>query len=139
MEASFQYPGHIQQITNIQKDMDSLRANWNLPRAEVRQILLVIEELFSILIQDKITNDPEYLIEVNLKAEDSRIQLVIIDPGDPVNPLAHGKMNETVNYSSSGGSMGIMLIKTFVDSFNYSRENNKNIFTFYKTLKSKSI
>ena len=138
MEASFQYPGQIQQITKIQKDLESLRSEWDLPRAEVRQILVVIEELFSILIHDRMPDAPEFLIEVKLSTEDNRIKLVIIDPGDPLNPLIPKKISGSAAFPSNNEHMGIMLIKTFVDSFNYSRENNKNIFTFYKTLKSKS-
>jgi len=138
MEASFQYPGQIQQITKIQKDLESLRSEWNLPRAEVRQILVVIEELFSILIHEKRPDNPAYLIEVKLNTEDNQIKLVMIDPGDPINPLIPKKTGGSAAFPSNDEPMGIMLIKTFVDSFNYSRENNKNIFTFYKTLKSKS-
>jgi len=51
MDRAFQYPSHIQEIPHIRKDLEFLEQEWSINKSEVRQILVIIEEIFSNIIR----------------------------------------------------------------------------------------
>ena len=135
MEKKYQYKADIQQIVKLQEEFSLLKAEWKLPDSETRQILMVLEELFSKLIASKATDEQEHIIEIFVRLENRIVIFTVQDNSNPFNPFKHDIYDLPDNSSSSSEAMDISLIKTFIDSYAYNREEGKNIFVFHKTLK----
>lgn len=135
MEKKYQYKADIQQIVKLQEEFSLLKAEWKLPDSETRQILMVLEELFSKLITSKATDEQEHIIEIFVRLENRIVIFTVQDNSNPFNPFNQDIYDLQDSSFSSSESMDISLIKTFIDSYAYNREEGKNIFVFHKTLK----
>jgi anti-sigma regulatory factor (Ser/Thr protein kinase) len=137
MEQTLQYECTIQQIARIQQDIASIQESWKIPSAEIRQVLRVIEELFALLINNKGDEKEGRYIDVKIIYEHPLINFSLSDTGEPFNPFVLNRKPGSAQIPSEEQLMGITLIKTFVNSFQYTREGNKNVYTFSKEIKSK--
>ncbi len=68
---------------------------------------------------------------------DEKIFFEIRDSGVPFDPrtLKKPDIKEIVRSEKKGG-FGVFLSRTFMDGFDYKRENNQNILTIYKIIKA---
>lgn len=76
--------------------------------------------------------------EVRLQAEanDARMKIIISDDGMPFDPTEKPDVDITLSVEErSIGGLGIHLVRQIMDSINYEREGNQNIFTLRKKLK----
>jgi anti-sigma regulatory factor (Ser/Thr protein kinase) len=135
VEKKYQYKAYIQQIVKIQEEFRLLKAEWKLPDSETKQILTVIEELFSKLITNNPTDEQEHIIEIFVRLENRIVIFTVQDNSNPFNPFKHDIYDLQDSSFFSSEAMDISLIKTFIDSYTYNREEGKNIFVFHKTLK----
>jgi len=138
MEKQFKYTADIQQITLIQKDLNLLKTEWSLPGTEVRQILMVIEELFAGLIHNNFPEDISHQIEISIHKTENEINISISENGYPFNLILDKKREARDIVFNEPESMGVNLIRTFVESLIYKRESGKNKISFKKTIKSQS-
>ena len=136
MKKKFQYKSEVQSIATIRKDMEDLAESWDIPSSEAKQITLVLEELFSIIInyafKDKTNQDIGFIISQN----DGIIHLLLSDDGIPFNPLEYNPEQLSDPASSDDGGMGLSLIRVFADSIEYKREAQKNHLLIQKTIRS---
>ena len=139
MERAYCYQSNIQQIPLIQKDIELLRIEQNLSRPQIRQILMIIEELFSILVHNPCPPDTEHMIGLHFNINEGVISVTITDNGLPFNPINGEKKKSQDLLFDDTGRMGIELIRTFTDSFKYLRDSGKNIINFQKKIKSQSL
>ena len=107
VERKYQYKADIQQIINIQEEFSSLKAEWDLPGSETKQILTVIEELFSKLITSKATDEKEHIIEIFVRLENRIVIFTVQDNSNPFNPFMHDIYDLQDNSFSSSEAMGI--------------------------------
>ena len=96
---------------------------------------MVLEELFSKLITSKAGDDQEHIVEIFIKLENRIVIFTVQDNSNPFNPFKHDIYDLKDSTFSISEAMDISLIKTFIDSYTYNRENGRNIFVFHKTLK----
>ncbi len=87
MEQLYKYRSLIQKIPTIRKDLTELQSLWSIPDSEMRQIRLIIEEIFSNVIRYAFSDSQEHLVHVQLKKVDNEITIQITDDGIPFNPL----------------------------------------------------
>jgi len=77
--------------------------------------------------------------EILLKTwqDDEKIFFEIRDSGIPFDPrtLKKPDIKEIIRSERKGG-FGVFLSRTFMDGFDYKRENNKNVLTIYKIIKA---
>ncbi len=136
MEQLYKYRSLIQEIPAIRKDLNNLQSEWSIPDSEMRQIRLIIEEIFSNVIRYAFTDSKEHLVQVKLKKVDDEIAIQITDDGIPFNPLEYNQKVITDPASSVDGGMGLTLIKTFSNSITYERVDSKNQLLITKKIKS---
>jgi len=136
MEQLYKYRSLIQEIPTIRKDLTKLQSLWLIPNSEMRQIRLIIEEIFSNVIRYAFSDSQEHMVEVQLKNINDEISIQITDDGIPFNPLEHQPGISTDPASSVDGGMGLTLIKTFSNSITYERIGSNNQLLITKEIKS---
>ena len=137
MDRAFQYPSSIQEIPLIRKDLEFLEQEWAIPKSEIRQILVIIEEMFSNIVRYAFEDNEEHSIEILLGYADSQIEIEIIDDGKAFNPLDYqtGPLSDPA--ASDAGGMGLTLIRAFSSKISYRRFSGKNRLIISKKIKSK--
>ena len=136
MEQLYKYRSQIQEIPTIRKNLTELQSLWAIPDSEMRQVRLIIEEIFSNIIRYAFTDTLEHLVHVQLKKVNSEISIQITDDGIPFNPLEYHPGTNSNPASSVDGGMGLTLIKTFSTSITYERVNSNNQLLITKKIKS---
>jgi len=137
MDRTFQYPSHIQEIPTIRKDFEFLKQEWAIPESEIRQILVIIEELFSNIIRYAYNDHLEHHVDIRLVNSIAQVEIEIIDDGIPFNPMEYQTGSFSDPVTTHTGGMGLTLIKTFSNNISYRRSSGKNHLLIIKKIKRK--
>jgi len=132
----FTYRSEIQEIPTIRKDLAKLQSEWKIPDSEMRQIGVMIEEIFSNIIRYAYTDSIEHQVHISLKKSNDNILIKIIDDGIPFNPLEHHTETLSDPAASVDRGMGLTLIKTFSNSISYERVDDHNHLQITKKIKN---
>jgi anti-sigma regulatory factor (Ser/Thr protein kinase) len=136
METEFAYTPEIQSIPRIRKDLERLARDWEIPETELKQLTLVIEELFSRIIWHIAEHEHDTPVRILVSRKGRELDIVIIDNGHPVNPLNITNVRPADPVSGDDRGMGLALIKAFSDSIDYRREEDRNRLHIRKTIRS---
>lgn len=120
----------------IRKDLAALKNKWNLPNSEFKQVLFIVEELFSNIIRYAYPDSREHLVEMTFINETGRIEIEITDDGIPFNPLDYESGGSPTPVDAHVSGMGISLVRALADSISYERIGHKNCLKILKNLKS---
>lgn len=126
MDFSFQYPSRIHEIPRIRKDMDTLEKQWKIPASKMKQIRVIVEELFSNIVRFAFDDQNDHFIELKVKKHENLVRIEIIDDGKSFNPLEENEEPLRDPAMVESGGMGIALVQTFSNSMSYSRIGDKN-------------
>jgi len=126
MERKFSYRSHIQEIPNIRKDFEFLKEEWSVPGSETRQILVIIEEIFSNIVRYAFEDELEHMIDIRLCNSESHIEIEISDDGIAFNPLDYHLEPQSDPANSDAGGMGLTLVRAFSSNISYRRSSKKN-------------
>ena len=138
MKQHFQYSSEIQEIPDMRIDLRKLESEWAIPDSEMRQIVVIIEELFSNIVRFAYEDNHKHLIDISLEKKGEEISISIIDDGIPFNPLEYNPGPVSDPVGSEDGGMGITLIRAFSNSISYERVNQRNHLKITKKIKSNS-
>ena len=134
MEQSWKYRSEIHEIPRIRKDLEMLETEWSIPLSKKRQIMVIVEELFSNIVRFAYEDQQEHAIELRMKKNESSVEIEIIDDGIPFNPLEYGKDRINDPSMASSGGMGLTLVQTFANRMSYQRRGDKNCLFIEKTI-----
>ena len=137
MQETYIYTSDIQEIPRIRLDIQNLYKLWQVPDAELRQVIVIVEELFSNIIRFAFEDHIEHEININLERDQQDLKITLIDDGTSFNPMQYNPSEVSDPVISETGGMGLTLVETFSDSIDYHRIGNKNHLTVSKTIKSK--
>ena len=137
MNRSFQYKAQIQEIPQIRNDLEFLKKEWSVPESEIRQILVIIEELFSNIVRFAYNDQQEHKVDIKLTSRNHEIEIEIVDDGIPFNPLNHENSRLSDPATSDAGGMGLTLIRAFSSNIAYQRNSGQNHLTIIKKIKAK--
>jgi anti-sigma regulatory factor (Ser/Thr protein kinase) len=137
MEQFFQYRSYIQELPRIRRDIEFLEKNWSIPESEIRQILVIIEELFSNIIRFAFRDNLEHLVDIRLVNRSDHVVIEMIDDGIPFNPMEYQKDSSSDPAHSDPGGMGLTLIKTFSSNIRYQWISGRNHLFITKKIKRK--
>ncbi len=137
MEHIYKYKSEIQQIPIIRENLARFAESGSIPASELRQIGVIIEELFSNIVRFAYDDNKDHEVEIGLTRKEESIIIKIVDDGIPFNPLNYQNRPITDPASSETGGMGLTLIQTFSDSIVYNRANQKNLLEITKKIKIK--
>ena len=138
MKKKYQYPTVIQSIASIRSDLRDFADISEIPESELRQITLVVEELFSKIVRFAFEGKEQQLLEISLSKADREITLEFMDEGDEYNPLETNPEQLIDPALIDEGGMGLSLIKAFCDSINYTRAEKKNILLIRKIIRGQA-
>lgn len=138
MKQTFTYRSEIQEIPSIREDLLRVQTEWSIPDSEMRQIGVMIEEIFSNIIRFAYKDSLDHQVHISLSKINAEVILQITDDGIPFNPLEHhpGPVSDPAVSVDSG--MGLTLIKTFSNSLSYQRVNHHNQLSITKKIKSQN-
>jgi len=136
MKRIFQYKSDIQEVPLIRKELTGVIKEWRISESEMRQIIVIIEELFSNIVRFAFNDNQEHLIEIELRKDDRIFTMSIADDGIPFNPLDYNPAPISDPAASDAGGMGLTLIRAFSDSLKYRRLLNRNHLEITKSIKS---
>ena len=137
MDRIFQYSSNIQEIPRIREDLEFLQKEWGISKSEIRQILVIIEEIFSNIVRYAFEDNKLHAIDIKLSLSDGQIEIEIVDDGVEFNPLNYQLESLTDPAASDTGGMGLTLIKAFSSRMSYERISDKNHLCISKSIKSK--
>jgi len=137
MEHTFTYRSHIQEIPRIREDLVYLEQEGAVHKSEIKQIQLIIEELFSNIIRFAFMDQKEHFIDIRLSTGEGQIEIELIDDGIPFNPLEYEMEQSADPVNSESAGMGLPLIRAFCNHIEYHRISEKNHLIITKSLKRK--
>jgi len=134
MEQSWKYRSEIHEIPRIREDLEILEKEWNISPSKRRQILVIVEELFSNIVRFAYEDQQEHTIELWMKKNESTLEMEITDDGMAFNPLDHGKDPLNDPSLAASGGMGLTLVQTFSNRMSYQRRGDKNCLYIEKNI-----
>ena len=111
--------------------------DWGIPEKEIRQILVIIEELFSNIVRYAFEDSLKHHVDIRIQKTRDHLEIEMIDDGIEFNPLEYQKAPSSDPVRFSAGGMGLTLIKAFASSISYRRIAGKNHIFITKKVKSK--
>ncbi len=109
------------------------KAEW--PNTVAMQINLVIEELFVNTINYGYSNSRIGTITIFIQSDSKKIIIEIRDDGDAFNPLNNKLPDTSLEIEDRPiGGLGIFLVKTYMDTFEYSYIDGQNVVSLSKGL-----
>lgn len=119
------------QMTLLCATLENLQKSLKCTDRQMFEIVLVLEEL----VANVIRHGGGRTVEIELDKEGRDLQMIMCDDGAPFDPTSVAPPDTTAPLQERcAGGLGIHLVKRYVDSFTYRRENDKNIVTVTKTM-----
>lgn len=103
-----------------------LESSWNIPLTKMKQIRVIVEELFSNIVRFAYEDQEEHFIDLKIERKENIIELEIIDDGIQFNPLEEGEDPARDPALAESGGMGITLVQTFANKMSYERIKERN-------------
>jgi anti-sigma regulatory factor (Ser/Thr protein kinase) len=119
--------------------LDALEAalrGQRLPEATVLDLRLVAEEILTNQAKYGHDDDAEHWVRVRLTVVPGEVTLEFSDDGRPFDPLAAPPPDLTAGAERPVGGLGIALVRSLVDSAEYSRLGSENVLTLRKRVGS---
>lgn len=127
------------QLSEIEKIVDAialLSKEWSLPIKINNHLNLICEEVFSNIVFYAFSDNKEHTIHMEFQKEKHTLVIQITDNGKQFDVLNYeGKPNINASAEERAiGGLGIHILKTLVDSAEYSRKGNLNIVKLKKEI-----
>ena len=107
-------------------------------RRKLKEIDLILEELFANVVHHGFKDNREHDIDISLSCDDGILEIRMEDDGDPFDITASPAPDTRCALDKrSIGGLGIHFVKHFIDDCKYYREKNKNIIVLKKNMAEK--
>jgi sigma-B regulation protein RsbU (phosphoserine phosphatase) len=127
----------LTQIDRVNEAFSTFATERHVDQSVIRQFKLVFDELLNNTITHGFQDDEEHVIRVSLRLSDDRLTVAIADDGAPFNPLKFGApMVEASIEKREVGGLGLHLVRNIMDEVRYRREEDENVVTVVKYLRS---
>ena len=122
------------ELTRIGERVDAFGHECGLSHDETAQINLVLDEMVSNVIKYGYADAEEHRIDVTVTVDSHSVQISIEDEGKAFNPLEAPVPDLDLSIEERPiGGLGVFLVRSIVDTFDYRREGNRNVVTLRKT------
>jgi sigma-B regulation protein RsbU (phosphoserine phosphatase) len=136
IQRSLTLQNDIQEVPQLAEFVDELCEAIGIDMATSMQLNLAIEEAVVNVMNYAYPKDEQGEVRILAEANNKRIKFIISDDGKPFDPTAHGEVDTTLTADERDiGGLGIHLVRKIMDSINYERTQNQNVFTLRKNLK----
>jgi sigma-B regulation protein RsbU (phosphoserine phosphatase) len=124
-------------IVQVNERFNSFADDHGLPKSISKKMNMVFDEILNNIISYAYEDKNEHDIDVTVELAGNWLSVKISDDGIPFDPFSikTPDTDQSLEERDVGG-LGIHLVRGMMDKFSYKRENNKNILTFIKHIKS---
>jgi serine/threonine-protein kinase RsbW len=108
----------------------------NFSDKAIFEINLALEEVVNNIISYAYRDENEHQIYIHMKLEGQELVLKVEDDGIPFNPLEviEPDIKKPLEERQPGG-LGVFFVRKLIDTLEYRRDKDKNIFTIRKKIK----
>ena len=108
----------------------------HFPQDETTRIAIAVEEIFANVAMYAYSPDVGAVKVIStITPEPLSVSIAFIDRGKPYNPLTNEVPDTTLPLDDRKvGGLGVHIVKKFMDTVTYSRENGQNILTITKRI-----
>jgi sigma-B regulation protein RsbU (phosphoserine phosphatase) len=128
-------PNRIEEVATVLTGFEEFAASHGLDDSIRRTVLLVLDDLVNNVVSYAFHSAAEHDIEISVELSPHRLAITIADDGIPFNPfgIETPQVDSSLEEREIGG-LGIHLVMTLMDEYNYSRRGGKNVVTIVKNL-----
>lgn len=134
---SIKLKNHLKELSKLKKAVEGMGSNVKCTHRKFKEIDLILEELFTNVVNHGFSDDKEHDIQLDLTCDDHRLKIRMEDDGKPFDLTEHVSPDTRCALEKRYiGGLGVHLIKHFIDECKYFREKGKNIVVLEKYLTS---
>lgn len=134
---SIKLKNRLKDLEKIREAVEGMGASIVCTRRKFKEIDLILEELFTNVVNHGFNDDKEHDIDINLSCDADQLKIRMEDDGRPFDLTSKEAPDTTCAIEKRYiGGLGIHLIKHFIDECEYFREKGKNIVVLKKRIAS---
>lgn len=100
-----------------------------------RTMLLVLDDLLANVVIYAYQQDDDKTVDITVERFADRLSMTVADDGRPFNPFGVNAPDVTASIEERGiGGLGIHLMRTMMDEYEYTRRTGRNVVTVVKRL-----
>lgn len=134
-EALFVIENRVEELAVLFENIEQTAEIWELPVPLMMNINLVLEEAVSNVIFYAFEDELKHEIKISISLKDNLLTIEITDDGKPFDPTSLKQPDISLEAEDRPiGGLGIFLISKIMNEVHYTRKNENNILTLYKTI-----
>lgn len=125
----------LEELPVLCRAVDTLNARVNLSRRKCCEIQLVLEEIFTNIVNHGFSDKREHEIEIIISFQGDMLTIRFEDDGKAFDPTGAACPDTGCALEQRlVGGLGVHFVKHFIDTCSYRREKDKNIMILQKKL-----
>jgi anti-sigma regulatory factor (Ser/Thr protein kinase) len=134
-EALFVIENRVEELAVLFENIEQTAEIWELPVPLMMNINLVLEEAVSNVIFYAFEDELKHEIKISISLKDNLLTIEITDDGKPFDPTSLKQPDISLDAEDRPiGGLGIFLISKIMNEVHYTRKNENDILTLYKTI-----
>jgi len=139
VKLSITLKNRLADLDKIKAAVSKMSGAIDCTRRKVKEIDLILEELFTNVVCHGFTDNKEHDIDISLSCDDSILEIRMEDDGEPFDITASPSPDIRCALDKRGiGGLGIHFVKHFIDECKYYRKKNRNIIVLKKKITEKN-
>lgn len=137
LSRSLTLPNDVHTTPQLAAFVDDICNTLGFSNSQKLQMNLAVEEAVVNVMNYAYPKGASGDVQIDALANDERLKFTITDAGMPFDPTACPEADISLSADERPiGGLGIHLVRHYMDSVNYERMNDRNIFTLRKRIKS---
>ena len=137
LSRSLTLPNDVQTTPKLAAFVDDVCNTLGFNSSQTLQMNLAVEEAVVNVMNYAYPKGTVGDVQIDASANDERLKFIISDSGMPFDPTARPDTDTSLPADERPiGGLGIHLVRHYMDSVNYERMDERNIFTLRKSIKS---
>jgi anti-sigma regulatory factor (Ser/Thr protein kinase) len=129
----FRLRNYIDELETLRENLEAFGETAGIEQPCLFRLNLALDELFTNVVTCGYEDRKIHYVDVELRASEKELTIIIIDDGIPFNPLpTEPPDTKCAVEKRKVGGLGIHLVKQLMDHLGYRRENGRNIVTLIK-------
>jgi len=139
VKLSITLKNRLADLDKIKAAVSKMSGAIDCTRRKVKEIDLILEELFTNVVCHGFTDNQEHDIDISLSCDDTILEIRMEDDGEPFDITASPSPDTRCALEKRGiGGLGIHFVKHFIDECKYYRKKNRNIIVLKKNIAEKN-
>ena len=135
LSRSITLPNDVHTTPKLAAFVDDVCNHLGFNSSQTMQMNLAVEEAVVNVMNYAYPKGTTGDVQIDASANDDGLKFTIIDTGEPFDPTARPEADTSLSAEERPiGGLGIHLVRHYMDSVNYERQDDHNIFTLRKRL-----